>query len=90
MAAPLGNKNGVKGKIWSDALRKAVLTKGQGEGKKRLVKIALALLDKAESGDVAAIREFGDRIEGKAIQAISGPDGGAIIHTVERVIVEAK
>ena len=30
------------------------------------------LLDACEAGDLAAIKEFGDRIEGKAAQAIIG------------------
>ena len=88
--SPLGNKNaGSRPRIWSDAIRKAVLRRGKDKFK-RLDKLADALLDECESGDVAALREFGDRIEGRVVQAISGPDGGAIIHTVERVIVEPK
>lgn len=95
MASPIGNKNAtgrrpLPGRIWSTALRSAVLerVKNGEKGAKRIRKLAHALLDKAESGDVAALKEFGDRIEGKAPQALTGPDGGAIIHSVEYVIVK--
>lgn len=36
----------------------------------KLRRIAEALYDKAADGDVAAIKEMGDRLDGKAIQAI--------------------
>jgi hypothetical protein len=72
--APIGNQNAKEGRIWRDALRRALLA----DDGKRLRKIADALVDKAEEGDVAAIREIGDRMDGKAAQtlAIGGdPDG---------------
>lgn len=43
------------------------------EKQKKLKKkemIAKALVEKAESGDMAAIREFGDRVQGKSPQGI--------------------
>lgn len=85
---PIGSKNGrPRPRIWSNAIRSAMLKRG-GKGAKRLKTLANALLDKAESGDVAALKELGDRIEGKVPQSVTGPEGGAIIHTIERVIVE--
>lgn len=71
-----GNKNAAKGKLWADALRMEL-----AQDKQRIRKLARALLDKAESGDVAALKEIGDRIDGKVPQGIEGPDGGPI--TVE-------
>ncbi len=68
-----GNKNGAKGKLWSDAIRMEL-----AQDKQRVRKLVRALLDKAEAGDVAALKELGDRIEGKANQTISGPDEGPI------------
>lgn len=64
--APKGNNNAGKNKPWSDALRKALL---QSDGK-RLRKIAEALLTRAEEGDVAALKELGDRVEGRVLQQI--------------------
>lgn len=72
--APLGNTNFKDGKIWRDAIKRAVLA----DDGKRLRAIAEKLLDKASEGDVAAIKELGDRIDGKAAQAVmlAGDEGG--------------
>jgi hypothetical protein len=45
-----------------------------GEDHKALRRIASALIEKAASGDVAAIKEIGDRLDGKPAQAIGGDD----------------
>ena len=62
--APIGNQNAAKTKIWSDALRKAII---QGD---HLNKLADALILKALEGDISAIKELGDRLEGKVTQSI--------------------
>lgn len=69
MAAPIGNKNAVKNKVWSDAIRRAVM---QG---KRLDKLAEAIITAAEGGDISALKEIGDRLEGKVTQTIAGENG---------------
>jgi hypothetical protein len=69
MAAPVGNKNAVKNKIWSEAIRRAVL---QG---KKLDSLANAIITAAEGGDIAALKEIGDRLEGKVAQTIQGENG---------------
>ncbi len=63
-------------KIWRDALLKAVKDKQDTGNGRKLEAIAKALIDAAIDGDVAAIREIGDRLDGKAPQAITGDDGG--------------
>ena len=69
MAAPLGNKNSTKEKrVWGKVVRKLAVQ----EDYKRLHKVAEALFKKAEEGDVASIKELGDRIDGKSEQTISG------------------
>ncbi len=45
-----------------------------GDDVKRLRAVARALLDKAESGDVAAIRELADRLDGKVTQGVTNDD----------------
>lgn len=65
--APLGNNNPSKNKPWADAIRKAVI---QADGA-TLHKIAQALLDKAGDGDIQAIKELGDRLDGKPHQTIA-------------------
>lgn len=76
VGAPLGNKNGAGKRVWSDAVRKVI---AQG---KSLDKLAQSLVDKALEGDVAALRELGDRLEGKVTQPIGGEADNPIVHEV--------
>lgn len=77
MGAPIGNKNGAGRHEWSDAIRKEIV------GRKRLKKLVKALVDKAESGDMSAMREVGDRMDGKPAQTIQGPgDDGSFLITL--------
>lgn len=86
MGRPVGSPN--KDKPFRDALRQEIAA--AGEDRKRLRSIADALLAKAESGDVQAIKEVADRLDGKAPQAIVGDDehDPLRIERVERVIVD--
>jgi hypothetical protein len=70
MGRPIGSQN--KDKPFRDALR-AAIADTDGEFKK-LRKVADALVFKANQGDVAAIREIADRLDGKVPQAIVGDD----------------
>ena len=42
---------------------------------KKLDELARALIAKAKTGDVAALREVSDRLDGKVAQAVVGDDG---------------
>jgi hypothetical protein len=72
--APLGNQNSSKSNRLFTETIKRLATQSEGEYNRM---IAQALIDKAISGDMAAIKEYGDRIDGKAIatQELTGPDG---------------
>jgi hypothetical protein len=63
-----------------------------GKPTRQLNNIADALVRKAAEGDVGAIKEVFDRVEGKAIQAteISGPDGSALTHNLTISFVSPK
>lgn len=74
--APLGNKNGAGKRVWSDAVRKCIV---QG---KSLDKLAEALVSKALEGDIAALKELGDRLEGKVTQPIGGDENAPFVHEV--------
>ena len=73
MAAPVGNKNATKTKYWSEALRKHI-----AQNPKDLAAAAKALFDKAKEGDVTAMKEIGDRLEGKPIQAVEASVDGFV------------
>lgn len=65
MGAPIGNRNGAKGKEWEMAIRKAL---HQREGS--LGRIALKVVDSAEAGDQWAINHIADRLDGKPAQTV--------------------
>lgn len=77
-----GNENASKGKLWVAALNRVV---SQDDGKK-LRAAAEKLVDLAVGGDVQAMKELGDRLDGKPAQAITGVDGGPL--TIELVKFE--
>lgn len=78
--APEGNKNATKNRPWAEAVHRALLA----EDGKKLRQIADKLIDKALEGDVSALKEIGDRVDGKAIQAVTGADGGPIVVEIAR------
>ena len=61
------------------AALKLAINETEGDQKK-LRLVADALIAKAIEGDVSAIKEIADRMDGKAVASkeISGPDGGEI------------
>ena len=65
--APIGNKNACKGKVWADALHRAI---AQDQGK-RVRLAAEKLLDEASRGQQWAIRELADRLDGRPRQEAS-------------------
>lgn len=58
-------------KTFANMLRIAI-KEAHGEGGDKLRAVADALVNKAMSGDVAAIKEVADRLDGKVPQAIVG------------------
>lgn len=75
MGAPKGNKNSTKEKrIWGKLIRKLAVQ----EDYARLHRVADKLYTKAEEGDMAAIKELGDRLDGKALQEIGGDSDSPI------------
>ena len=90
MAAPQGNKNAAKSRLFEQALIRAIkqrdLKDGEGE---TLRKIAEKLLESATNGELNAIKETRDTLDGKPAQAITGGDGGPVqIEEVRRTIVD--
>lgn len=74
-----------KGKIWRDAIRRAV-----NGSPKRIDKLARRLVELAETGEgptaIAALKEIGDRLDGKPKQQIeaTGEGGGPLTIQIVR------
>ena len=65
----------------------------EADDQRGLRKIARNLIESAEKGDLPAIKEIADRLDGKPAQAIVGGDEDdnpiAMIHRIERVIIDS-
>ena len=69
-------------KRWADALSRAVHRESDGKGSKKWLEvIADKCVAAAADGDMQAMREIGDRLDGKPSQQVTGPgeDGAHII-----------
>jgi len=78
--APLGNDNRAKGKMFYDALRKALV-----QNPHRLDKITDTLITAAESGEAWAVKEIMDRMDGKAVQVtqMENADGTPLLAGIQ-------
>jgi hypothetical protein len=76
-------------KPFRDALRMAL--KEAGEDHRALRIIAAKLIEKAQEGDMQAIKELADRTDGKVAQAIIGGDEDDpainMVQRIERIVV---
>lgn len=72
-----GNQNAAKGKRWSMAIDRALAKRSKVDATESLDALAEELLKRCDAGDMGALRELGDRLEGKPGQAltIGNPDG---------------
>lgn len=70
--APIGNQNAAKGRLWNLAINKALRKRSKSEQLEELEAIADQLIDLAKSGDMQALKELGDRMDGKPTQTIAG------------------
>ncbi len=85
MAAPIGNTNAVKGKMFQDALRKALV-----QNPHRLPRIVESLLTQAELGEAWAVKEVIDRLDGKAIQInqMENADGTPLLNAIQVTFIK--
>lgn len=79
-------------KIWRDALMRAVKRSYDGGNLKNLEVLATKTVNMALNGDMTAIKEIGDRLDGKATQAIQPLDehGRPTSMKVEVILVAPK
>jgi hypothetical protein len=85
MAAPIGNTNAVKGKMFYDRLRKALTQEPH-----RLEKIVGQLITQAEMGEAWAVKEIIDRLDGKAVQTnqVENADGSPLLSGIQVMFVK--
>lgn len=79
--AARGRSNAAVGRMWRERVRLAALREGD-DGIKALDKIAVVLIESALKGDMAAIKEIGDRLDGKPAQVLAGDDDNPLKHLV--------
>jgi hypothetical protein len=88
---PLGQPKTLK--PWREAINRAIKRREESDPL-ALEKLADKLLSKVAEGDVSAIKEFGDRIDGKPQQAVelSGDAENPlnVRHVIEQHIVDPK
>lgn len=93
MAAPLGNRNGAKEKPWVAAINRALAKKSLVAQKEYLDDLAEKLLDSCSDGNLGALQELGNRLDGKPAQAltVSGDEDNPLrmVQRIERSIVRA-
>lgn len=65
-------------KIWSAALRRAIQRREESDPL-ALEKLADKLLQAVDDGDVSAMKELADRLDGKPKQEHTGEDGGPLV-----------
>jgi len=87
MGAPVGNKNAAKAKVWHAAIMRALERRKPADERIQAIdELADKLLDLVAAGDLPALKEFGDRLDGKPAQAIiGGGDDDPPIRTVSRI-----
>ena len=85
MAAPIGNANAVKGKMFYDKLRKRLTQEPH-----RLERIVNELITQAEAGEAWAVKEVIDRLDGKAIQTteMQNSDGSPILSGIQVMFIK--
>ena len=72
--APEGNQNAAKGRRWRNAIEKALERRSKVDAQEALIELAEKLLAAADNGDAWALKELGDRYDGRPAQAIIGGD----------------
>lgn len=73
--APPGNRNACKNRPWAEAINRAL----KADNGKKLRALAEKLIERAQDGDIAALKEVGDRVDGKALQALAAEGGPLVV-----------
>lgn len=90
--APVGNQNARNAKRWQSAITRALAKISDGQGVEAgLDKLADKLVLAASNGEQWALKEVGERLDGKPAQVIAGDADlpPVQVHKVERVVIRA-
>ena len=89
--APKGNNNSGKGRLWARAIDKAMAKRSKTDAFTEMIELAGQLLVKCGEGDLTALKELGDRLDGKPAQSIGihGEEDKPPVTIIERLIVHA-
>lgn len=88
--APVGNQNAAKAKVWRAAIMRALeRRKPANERIQAIDELADKLLDLVAAGDLPALKEFGDRMDGKPAQAIIGGDEDDPPIALKEIVIRA-
>lgn len=93
MAAPNHPRGAKAEKPWREAIQRAVKRRLEGEGKPQaLDQLADKVVALGLDGDVQALKEIGDRLDGKAAQRVehAGDDESPVVHEIRNVIVDPR
>lgn len=82
-------KGSLNDKPWKDAIRKAVARKAI-DGGKQLDRLATSLVNEGLGGNISALTEIGNRLDGKASQPIEHSGHLDVAMTLDRVIAEMR
>jgi hypothetical protein len=86
--APEGNNNSAKGKRFHKAVER-VFARKYGDVEKGYEALAKIYIETAEGGSEKVLLDVIDRADGKPAQALTGPDGGALLfQQIERVVIK--
>lgn len=90
MAAAPGNQYAAKAKRWTAAIDKALEAKSRRDGIEALEQLAEKLIELAMAGDLSALKELGDRMEGKPSQQIlgAGEQGEHLFGEIVRKVID--
>ncbi len=85
----LGNQNAASQKPWKAAIERALAKRSLASKRAAIDDLAERFLQSCDEGDIPAFKELGDRLEGRAVQAvdIGGQADNPVVHKIERVIV---
>lgn len=88
--APLGNQNARNKNVWRSAIERALERRSvsRTDGIKEIDALADELIKLVAAGDLGALKEFGDRLDGKPAQALIGDNDADPINVKASGIID--